>query len=140
MSALNADAGAPSAYLRSKGEAEAIVRSSGLDVTILRARDAFRMATEFGARVLGVDRLGRLEPGWVADVAAFRIAPGMVPVYDPIESLVYSGSGRDACLTVVDGEVLYRDGTFTRLDIADAVARLAKTAEAIRQHVPQAFG
>ncbi len=114
-------------------------RVNTLDATVLRARDAFRMATELGARVLGVDRLGRLEPGWLADVAAFRIAPGMVPVYDPIESLVYSGSGRDASLTVVEGEVLYRDGRFTRLDITEALARLHKTAEAIRQHVPQAF-
>ena len=115
-------------------------RVSTLDATIVRARDAFRMATELGAQVLGVGRLGRLEPGWLADVAAFRIAPGMVPVYDPIESLVYSGSGRDACLTIVDGEVLYRDGAFTRLDLAESLARLAKTAEAIRENVPQAFG
>lgn len=114
-------------------------RVNTLDATILRARDAFRMATELGARVLGAERLGRLEAGWLADVAAFRIAPGMIPVYDPIQSLVYSGSGRDACLTVVDGEVLYRDGAFTRLDLTDALARLAKTAEAIRRHVPQAF-
>jgi len=115
-------------------------RVSTLDATIVRARDAFRMATELGAQVLGVGRLGRLEPGWLADVAAFRIAPGMVPVYDPIESLVYSGSGRDACLTIVDGEVVYRDGAFTRLDLAESLARLAKTAEAIRENVPQAFG
>jgi hypothetical protein len=64
----------------------------------------------------------------------------MVPVYDPIESLVYSGSGRDAVLAVVEGQVLYRDGQFPRLDITEALARVQKTAEAIRRHVPQAFG
>ena len=36
MSALNADASAESGYLRSKAEAEAIVRESGLDYTIFR--------------------------------------------------------------------------------------------------------
>jgi NADH dehydrogenase len=36
MSALNADANGPSAYLRSKGEAESAVRGSGLDVTVFR--------------------------------------------------------------------------------------------------------
>ena len=36
MSALNADVQGPSAYLRSKGEAENIVRESGLDYTIFR--------------------------------------------------------------------------------------------------------
>lgn len=114
-------------------------RVNTLESTVLRARDAFRMATEAGARILGVERLGRLEPGWRADVAAFRIAPGMVPVYDPVAALVYSGSGRDACLTVVEGEVLYRDGHLARLDLPDALARLEKTAEAIRRNVPQAF-
>jgi len=36
MSALNADPGGPSAYLRTKGEAERIVRESGLQWTIFR--------------------------------------------------------------------------------------------------------
>ncbi len=114
-------------------------RVNTLESTVLHARDAFRMATEAGARILGMERLGRLEPGWVADVAAFRIAPGMVPVYHPVDALVYSGSGRDACLTVVDGEVLYRDGRYTRVNLPEALAHLEKTAEAIRHKVPQAF-
>jgi NADH dehydrogenase len=36
MSALNAGVNGPSAYLRSKGKAETIVRASGLDVTVFR--------------------------------------------------------------------------------------------------------
>jgi 5-methylthioadenosine/S-adenosylhomocysteine deaminase len=114
-------------------------RVNTLQATVLHARDALRMATEAGARVLGVERLGRLEPGWKADVAAFRIAPSMVPVYDPMDALVYSGSGRDSCLTVVDGEVLYRDGRPTRVDLEEALLHLERTAEAIRRKVPQAF-
>ena len=114
-------------------------RVNTLEATALGARDAFRMATEAGARILGVERLGRLEPGWKADVAAFRVVPGMVPVYHPVDALVYSGSGRDACLTVVDGEVLYRDGRYTRVNLPEALAHLEKTAEAIRHKVPQAF-
>jgi uncharacterized protein YbjT (DUF2867 family) len=41
MSALNAAPDAPSAYLRSKGEAEQIVRASGLDYTIFRPSVVF---------------------------------------------------------------------------------------------------
>ncbi len=110
-----------------------------INPTIISARDVFRMATEGGAKILGLEKLGRLEKGWVADVAAFRIAPGMTPVYHPVDSLVYTGSGRDACLTVVEGEILYRDGKCTRFNLDDAVARLNQTAEAIRKNVPEAF-
>ncbi|OGA05304.1 MAG: hypothetical protein A2W68_05915 [Betaproteobacteria bacterium RIFCSPLOWO2_02_64_14] len=80
MSALNADPAAPSAYLRSKGEAEAIVRSSGLDVTILRPSvifgpddsflNPFARALQFlPIMVLPCPR-ARFQPVYVEDVAA----------------------------------------------------------------------
>lgn len=47
MSALNADAKGPSAYLRSKGEAERIVRESGLDYTIFRPSVIFGREDRF---------------------------------------------------------------------------------------------
>src|SRR5687767_4215515 len=47
MSALNADPKGPSAYLRSKGEAERIVRESGLDFTIFRPSVIFGREDRF---------------------------------------------------------------------------------------------
>ena len=47
MSALNADVQGPSAYLRSKGEAENIVRESGLDFTIFRPSVIFGREDRF---------------------------------------------------------------------------------------------
>ncbi len=47
MSALNAAPKAPSAYLRSKGEAEAIVRTSGLDFTLFRPSIVFGREDKF---------------------------------------------------------------------------------------------
>jgi uncharacterized protein YbjT (DUF2867 family) len=47
MSALKAAPDAPSEYLRSKGEAEAIVRASGLDVTIFRPSVLFGREDNF---------------------------------------------------------------------------------------------
>jgi NADH dehydrogenase len=80
MSALNADPGGPSAYLRSKGEAEALVRDSGLDVTIFRpsvifgAEDSFLNLFARLVSVLPVVVLGspdaRFQPVFVEDVAA----------------------------------------------------------------------
>jgi NADH dehydrogenase len=80
MSALNADPAAPSAYLRSKGEAEAIVRSSGLDWTVLRPSvifgpdDSFlnpfaRALASLPVMLLPCPR-ARFQPVYVEDVAA----------------------------------------------------------------------
>lgn len=74
MSALHAGAERPSEYLRSKGEAEAIVRNSGLDVTV------FRPSVIFGREDSFLNLFARL-----AKALPFLIVPGgharFAPVY-----------------------------------------------------------
>ncbi|MEJ7668399.1 MAG: complex I NDUFA9 subunit family protein [Casimicrobiaceae bacterium] len=79
MSALNANPEGPSRYLRSKGEAEAIVATSGLDWTIFRPsvifgrEDAFLNLFARLSRIFPVIPLGgadaRFQPVYVGDVA-----------------------------------------------------------------------
>jgi 5-methylthioadenosine/S-adenosylhomocysteine deaminase len=128
--ALGGDGPASNDSLDMVAEMKAAVllqRVHRLDALALSAADVFTMATEGGARVLGLDDLGRLEPGYRADVAGVRCAgnPSLTPVYDPVESLVYHGSGRDVALTLVDGRVVYRDGTFPTVDAARVLAEVA---------------
>ena len=89
MSALAAATDAPSAYLRSKGHAEMIVRESGLDFTIFRPSvifgpdDSFLNMFARLARALPVIALAspgaRFQPVYVDDVAAafVRALPDM---------------------------------------------------------------
>lgn len=81
MSALKADPKAPSEYLASKGEGEAIVRAAQgeLDVTIFRPSTVFGLGDAFlslFAKVLKASPVfplgfghARFQPVWVADVA-----------------------------------------------------------------------
>ena len=79
-SALGAQAGAPSMYLRSKAAGEAVLQQSGLDVTVLRPSVMFGEEDHFMnlfarlQRVLPVLPLAgadaRFQPVWVQDVAA----------------------------------------------------------------------
>jgi uncharacterized protein YbjT (DUF2867 family) len=80
MSALAAAPDAPSAYLRSKGEAEGIVRESGLDWTIFRPSVIFGPEDGFLNLFAGLLRLfpvfplgspgAKFQPVYVGDVAA----------------------------------------------------------------------
>ena len=41
----------------------------------------------------------------------------MYPVHNLVNNVVYSASGSDVILTMVDGKVLYREGEYLTLDI-----------------------
>jgi 5-methylthioadenosine/S-adenosylhomocysteine deaminase len=99
-------------------------RVATLDPTIIDPQTVFGMATEAGARVFGMEgRIGRLEPGSLADVVGLRVGgnPSMQPVFDPVAALVYYGSGRDVAFTMIAGEFVYRDGVYPTIDLAEVL-------------------
>jgi len=71
------------------------------DATALPAWRALEGATLSGARALGLEaRIGSLEPGKEADLAAFDLgALELQPCFDPLAQLVYA-AGRDAVTDV----------------------------------------
>ena len=99
----------------------------------LTARDALWMATREGARALGLDEeIGSIEPGRRADlILVNRREPHLAPDPDPWSTLVYAARGTDVWLTMVDGQVLVRDGELTELDRGEVVARAGQAAKAL---------
>ena len=74
-----------------------------------------------GARALHRPDLGRIAVGAQADLAAFRLDDvRMGAVDDPLRTLVLNGTARDACLTMVAGRVVMRDGRIDGIDL-DAI-------------------
>jgi 5-methylthioadenosine/S-adenosylhomocysteine deaminase len=95
----------------------------------LTARDVLWMATREGAGALGLeDEVGRIAVGHRADlILVERDRPHLVPGTDPYSTLVYAARGTDVWATIVDGEILVRQGELVR-DDARAIS-----AEARRQ-------
>lgn len=100
----------------------------------LNAARALELATLGGARALGLDdRIGSLEVGKEADLAAFALdSPRALPVFDPVASLVWAMGGSPALLVTVRGREIVRDGIVlaeTRMArdvVRDAAERLAR--------------
>jgi 5-methylthioadenosine/S-adenosylhomocysteine deaminase len=79
----------------------------------LTTAEALRLATLAGAEALGLaDRVGSLEEGKDADLAAFSLtAERAAPIHDPESAALYALRGDDAIFVTVAGRVLLRDGT-----------------------------
>ncbi len=103
-----------------------LARQRDLSSTTFLPADALRLATEGGARCLGRDDVGRLEPGYRADVVVW---PGddLADVLDPLAGLVL-GPERYARHVLVEGEYVVRDGTLLGADIHELRRELARRA------------
>jgi 8-oxoguanine deaminase len=91
----------------------------------MTARDVLRVATRGGARVLGRDDIGRIEPGCAADLALFDLgSTGLAggAVHDPLAALVLCAP--PAARTVfVNGQAVVRDGELVTIDTGPLVER-----------------
>src|SRR5438105_542054 len=84
------------------------------------AHQALELATIGGARALGLDdRIGSLEAGKDADLAAFRIdIARATPTGDPYSAAVFALPGRSAELVTVRGKVLVKRGRCKATDVS----------------------
>ncbi len=96
------------------------------DVTVLDAPKCVRIATLGGAEALGMqDDIGSLEPGKCADFIAVDVSKShFAPIDEPYSALVYGANQDDVLLTVVGGDVLFHERSYTGLD-AEAIRRAA---------------
>ena len=101
----------------------------------LPARDVVVMATRGGARALGLDGgIGSIEVGKKADlILVGHDSLHQTPAPDPYARLVYASRPSDVRLTVVDGEILARDGELTKTDVMDVRADAQAAASALKQ-------
>lgn len=89
----------------------------------LIASDAFRMATIEGAKAMGFEKhLGSLEPGKRADFAVVDLSGAATqPVYDPIDTMVYSASRTDVKTVFLAGREVSLDDSEV-LELAGRIA------------------
>ena len=99
------------------------------DPTAVTPEETLLAATLSGALSQGRKDCGSLKAGYKADLIVLDIdQPHMVPVYHLANNLVYSASGSDILLTMVDGRILWQDGEYKTIDIEKTMAEAQNAA------------
>ncbi len=98
--------------------------------TWITALEAFRMATEGSARILGLTRVGRIAPGWAADLLFLdRDYCHYVPLRDVLTQVVFAENGAALREVMIAGRMVFSDNRVLTLDEA-ALASRARAAAA----------
>jgi len=102
------------------------------DPTLITPTQALYAATAAGAKAQDRSDCGKLKMGYKADLVVMDLTkPNMNPIHNLINNIVYSASGSDVLLTMVDGKVLYNNGEYLTLDIEKIIYEVRKVTKRI---------
>lgn len=88
------------------------------DPAAVTPREAIYAATRAGFRSQGRSDSGLIKKGFRADLLVLDTdRPYMCPEDSLLNNIIFSSCGTDVCLTMSDGVVVYRDGTYPTIDI-----------------------
>jgi 5-methylthioadenosine/S-adenosylhomocysteine deaminase len=108
------------------------------DPTILDAAVILNLATEGGARLLGWDDVGLLQPGYRADVILLKTnRPHLQPLYNAVSQLVYSARGADVDTVWIAGRPVLEERKLLTIDEGDLYQNIARLREKI--HKPRSI-
>ncbi|CZR65454.1 related to atrazine chlorohydrolase/guanine deaminase [Phialocephala subalpina] len=121
-----------------------IHKGANCDAGLVGAETVLEMATINGARALGLEKeIGSLEVGKKADFVIInpkglhcapwdeeQVLEGGV---DPMTAVVYSCTGADVEMVLVDGEILVQDGKLLKMDEVEIMVAARKSIKGIRE-------
>lgn len=116
------------------GRAALLQKFSLTDPSALPASTVLDMATRGGSSVFSDPHIGRLEKGAKADLIALDLrSPNLQPLLSPVSQMVYAASGHEVRMTMIEGEVVYKNGEFTRFDYPALLQEIGKLKEFARK-------
>ncbi|KAK3112660.1 hypothetical protein LTR53_010830 [Teratosphaeriaceae sp. CCFEE 6253] len=106
---------------------------STMDPTSVPAETVMELATINGAKALGLaSSIGSLEVGKKADFVVLDMRqPHLQPWHNPVSAVVYSATGRDVEMVLVDGREVVRDGKLLTMDETAVWKEAAKRSKEV---------
>ena len=109
-----------------------IHKYQAIDPAMISGDTALRMATQTGAKAVGMPGYGMLQVGAAADLILIDMnAPHLRPVHNIIANLVHCVKGSDVCDVMVDGNWLMRNRELITLDEEQILYEAEKRAHDI---------
>ncbi len=97
---------------------------------VMPAHDVWHLATEGGAKALGWQDVGRLEPGWAADLQLIKAdLPTPLRPHNLYEQLLLWRNHTHVQDVMVAGKWRVRDGVVLNADLAEIKARVSQNAD-----------
>ena len=128
----------PHNVLEEMRSAFTISRAVAGTVDDVTTRDVFNAATVGGARALLREDIGRLAVGARADLVLVDIKhPAMMPLREPLRSLLYVAADRAVRDVYVDGERVLAEGRPVHIDYRSAAAALEEAQQRSISNAPK---
>jgi hypothetical protein len=123
---------------RAREHLEAHVAGDTVTNLHLRAEHVVDWATRGGARALGRDDLGSLEPGKKGDVVLIKndASPVSFPIVNPYGHVAFQAQRGDVHTVLVDGRLVKHEGRLVGYDAAS----VRSTVEATVDHLMKTLG
>jgi 5-methylthioadenosine/S-adenosylhomocysteine deaminase len=128
----------PHNFLEEMRNAFTVARAVAGSVDDVTTLDVFNAATTGGARALLREDIGRLQVGAKADLVLVDVKhPAMMPLREPIRSLLYVAAERAVRDVYVDGLRVVADGRALTIDYQAASQALEEAQQRSMQGVPR---
>jgi cytosine/adenosine deaminase-related metal-dependent hydrolase len=106
-----------------------IHKANQLNPQVMPASSVWYMATEGGAKALGLEKVGRLAPGWQADLQLIKTnLPTPLEAHNLYDQTLLYCHASDVTSTMAAGKVLMRDRRLSGVDESALRAGTRKAA------------
>jgi len=107
----------------------------------ITTREALAMATLGSARALGFDDIGKLAPGYRADIVFLDARHvNYLPINDAVNQIVHAEDATAVRSVMIDGRMVVDEGRVTTIDVARLASQADEAFERLRASRDQARG
>jgi cytosine/adenosine deaminase-related metal-dependent hydrolase len=100
----------------------------------INAAEVYSLATAGGAKVLNFSKLGKIEPGWAADLALFDVhkLEYAGALSDPLAALLFAGVNHQSTYTIINGRIVVDQGGLVGVDEGELTEKANRIAARIQ--------